>query len=78
MSTYHEQQKRNNTIRLRAILEECPYFFRRIFLEQMANTASIKTRVVYAYDLKYFLHIFHNIIKIKRDCIRRYAIRLLK
>ena len=53
MGTYHEQEKRNYTIRLRAILEECPYFLGEFF-RAMSNTASIKTRVVYAYDLKIF------------------------
>ncbi|MCI8628712.1 MAG: tyrosine-type recombinase/integrase [Firmicutes bacterium] len=53
MSTYHEQQKISNTIRLRAILEESPYFLGEFF-RNIANTTSIKTRVVYAYDLKIF------------------------
>jgi len=53
VGTYHEQEKRNYTIRLRAILEECPYFLGEFF-RAMSNTASIKTRVVYAYDLKIF------------------------
>ncbi len=53
MSTYHEEQKAKDTIRLRALLEELPYFLGEFF-RGISNTTSIKTRINYANDLKIF------------------------
>ena len=53
MSTYHEEQKAKDTIRLRALLEELPYFLGEFF-RGIANTTSVKTRINYANDLKIF------------------------
>ena len=33
MSTYHEEQKAKDTIRLRALLEELPYFLGEFFIK---------------------------------------------
>ncbi len=51
--SYHEEEIQKNTIHLRALLEELPYFMEEFF-RSIAQTTSVKTRIGYAYDLKLF------------------------
>lgn len=77
MSDYHKEQIAEYTIRLRALLEELPYFLGDFF-RGISNTTAIKTRVAYAYDLKlFFTYIvkYHSKLKdisfedMKVDCL---------
>lgn len=53
MSQYHEEEKQQYTLRLRALLEELPPFLGEFF-RGIAQITGAKTRVAYAYDLKLF------------------------
>ncbi len=53
MSTYHENLKNIETIRLREIQKELPPFLAEFF-RGIAQTTSTKTRLGYAYDLRIF------------------------
>lgn len=53
--SYHEQTKRNLTIRLRELLSELPGYVTDFFRAR-ETTTSVKTRISYAYDIKIFLN----------------------
>ena len=53
MSTYHEELKNKETLRLREIQKELPAFTQSFF-RGIAQTTSTKTRLAYAYDLRIF------------------------
>lgn len=53
MSTYHENLKNQETLRLREIQKELPSFLAEFF-RGIAQTTSTKTRLGYAYDLRIF------------------------
>lgn len=50
---YHEEQNKQNIIRLREIIGELPHFCRQFFRGINENTSS-RTRLAYAYDLRVF------------------------
>lgn len=53
MSTYHENLKTEETLRLRELQKELPPFLMGFF-RGIAQTTSTKTRLAYAYDLRIF------------------------
>lgn len=64
---YHEQQKQENTLRLRALIASLPPFSFEFF-RGIEPTTSPKTRIAYAYDLRIFFDYIleiHPILKSK-------------
>lgn len=57
--TYHEQNNRNNTIKLRNVLQTLPGFTRDYFRAIEPNT-SAKTRISYVYDIRLFFHFLQD------------------
>lgn len=53
--TYHEQNKRDNTLKLRNVLATLPYFTKDYFRAIEPNT-SAKTRISYVYDIRLFFY----------------------
>ncbi len=53
--TYHEQNTRDNTVKLRHVLDTIPGFCRDYFRAMEPNT-SAKTRISYVYDIRLFFH----------------------
>lgn len=59
MSDYHEELKNKETLRLREIQKELPAFT-QAFFRSIAQTASAKTRLAYAYDLRIFFRYLYE------------------
>lgn len=59
MSTYHENLKNQETLRLREIQKELPPFLMEFF-RGIAQTTSTKTRLGYAYDLRIFFRYLYE------------------
>lgn len=59
MSTYHEELKNKETLRLREIQKELPPFTQSFF-RGIAQTTSTKTRLAYAYDLRIFFRYLYE------------------
>ena len=59
MSTYHEELKNKETLRLREIQKELPAFT-QTFFRGIAQTTSTKTRLAYAYDLRIFFRYLYE------------------
>ncbi len=58
--TYHEQNSRDNTLKLRSVLNTLPDFTRDFFRAIEPNT-SAKTRISYVYDIRvFFLYLCNN------------------
>lgn len=53
--TYHEENTRHNTVKLRQVLQTLPGFTRDYFRAMEPNT-SAKTRISYVYDIRLFFH----------------------
>ena len=53
VTNYHEEQKMQNILKMRTVLEELPPFCKEFFrgIEQYTST---RTRLAYAYDLRMF------------------------
>ncbi|MBR6801279.1 MAG: tyrosine-type recombinase/integrase [Eubacteriaceae bacterium] len=59
MSTYHKEENLKLTMKLRGILEKLPEFCTDFF-RGIADTHQIKTRIVYADDLRIFFYYLYN------------------
>ncbi|MDD4843389.1 MAG: tyrosine-type recombinase/integrase [Anaerotignum sp.] len=59
MSTYHENLKNQETLRLRELQKELPSFLGEFF-RGIAQTTSTKTRLGYAYDLRIFFRYLYE------------------
>lgn len=59
MSSYHEELKKKDTLRLREIQKELPSFTQSFF-RSIAQTTSAKTRLAYAYDLRVFFRYLYE------------------
>lgn len=59
MSTYHEEEKLRDMRLLREIQKDLPAFLRQFF-QGIAQTASAKTRLGYAYDLRIFFRYLYE------------------
>lgn len=58
--TYHEQNDRDNTVKLRSVLTTLPAFAKDFFRAIEPNT-SAKTRISYVYDIRlFFFFLFEN------------------
>lgn len=56
---YHDEQDKQNIIRLRALQEELPGFCRQFF-RGIEDTTASRTRIAYAYDLGVFFDFLHQ------------------
>ncbi|MCM1119477.1 MAG: tyrosine-type recombinase/integrase [bacterium] len=56
---YHEEQKMQNILKMRAVLEELPPFCREFF-RGIEQYTSARTRLAYAYDLRMFFEFLHE------------------
>ena len=52
-TSYHEEQKMQNILKMRAVLEELPPFCKEFF-RGIEQYTSARTRLAYAYDLRMF------------------------
>lgn len=52
---YHDEQNKNNILKMRAVLDTLPYFCRDFF-RGIENYTSTRTRLAYAYDIRLFLN----------------------
>lgn len=57
--TYHEQNNRDNTVKLRNVLATLPDFTKDYFRAIEPNT-SAKTRISYVYDIRIFFNFLHD------------------
>lgn len=58
-SNYHEEQNKNNIIKLRNILDTLPPFCKQFFLG-IEDYTSTRTRLAYAYDIRLFFEFLHE------------------
>ena len=57
--SYHEEQNRNNIVRLRDILDTLPLFCKD-YIRGITEYTSTRTRLAYAYDLRIFFEFLHE------------------
>ena len=58
-TNYHEEQNKQNIIKLRNVLAELPSFCRQFFLG-IEDYTSARTRLAYAYDIRLFFEFLHE------------------
>lgn len=58
-TNYHEEQKKQNILRMREILETLPRFCKDFF-RGIEHYTSARTRLAYAYDLRVFFEFMHK------------------
>lgn len=58
-TNYHDEQNKQNILKMRAVLETLPSFCRTFFLGIEEYTSS-RTRLAYAYDIRLFFEYLHN------------------
>lgn len=56
---YHDEQNKNNILKMRAVLDTLPYFCRDFF-RGIENYTSTRTRLAYAYDIRLFFEFLHE------------------
>lgn len=56
---YHEEQNKNNILKLRAILDTMPPFC-KMFFRGIEEYTSARTRLAYAYDIRLFFEFLHE------------------
>lgn len=56
---YHDEQNRNNIVKLRAVLDTLPSFC-RTFFRGIEEYTSTRTRLAYAYDIRLFFEFLHE------------------
>ncbi len=56
---YHDEQNKQNILRMRKVLDELPAFCKQFF-RGIENNTSARTRLAYAYDLRVFFEYLHN------------------
>ncbi len=56
---YHDEQNNLNTLRMREVLNELPFFCKQFFRGIQEYTSS-RTRLAYAYDLRVFFEYLHS------------------
>lgn len=76
-NNYHDEQNRQNILKMRAVLETLPPFC-KTFFRGIEEYTSARTRLAYAYDLRLFFEYLHEV---NPECakmeIRDYPITLL-
>ena len=74
---YHEEQNRQNILKMRAVLETLPPFCRDFF-RGIEDYTSSRTRLAYAYDLRMFFEFLHEKNPLcARTEIRQYRLEIL-
>lgn len=58
-TTYHEEQNKQNILKMRAVLDTLPRFCKDYF-RGIENYTSARTRLAYAYDLRVFFEFMHK------------------
>lgn len=58
-TNYHEEQKKQNILKMREILETLPHFCKDYF-RGIEHYTSARTRLAYAYDLRVFFEFMHK------------------
>lgn len=58
-TNYHDEQKMQNILKMRAVLEELPPFCKEFF-RGIEQYTSARTRLAYAYDLRMFFEFLHE------------------
>lgn len=58
-ASYHDEQKMQNILKMRAVLEELPPFCKEFF-RGIEPYTSARTRLAYAYDLRMFFEFLHE------------------
>lgn len=58
-TNYHDEQNKQNILKLRAVLDTLPAFCRDFF-RGIENYTSARTRLAYAYDLRLFFEFLHE------------------
>lgn len=58
-ANYHDEQKKQNILKMRAVLEELPPFCKEFF-RGIEPYTSARTRLAYAYDLRMFFEYLHE------------------
>jgi len=56
---YHDEQNKNNILKMRAVLDTLPYFCKDFF-RGIENYTSSRTRLAYAYDIRLFFEFLHE------------------
>lgn len=76
-TNYHEEQNKQNILKMRAILDTLPRFCKDYF-RGIENYTSARTRLAYAYDLRVFFEFMHkhNPVCAKKE-ITEYPLELL-
>lgn len=74
---YHDEQNRNNILKLRAVLDTLPGFC-KTFFHGIEEYTSARTRLAYAYDIRLFFEFLHeeNTVLSKTE-IRDYPLSVL-
>ncbi len=62
VNDYHESQNKNNTLKLRHVIQELPDFTHEFF-RGIEHRTSSRTRIAYAYDLRIFFNFLISEIK---------------
>ncbi|MDE6924540.1 MAG: integrase, partial [Acetatifactor sp.] len=58
-NNYHDEQNKQNILKMRAVLETLPGFC-KIFFRGMEEYTSSRTRLAYAYDIRLFFEYLHE------------------
>lgn len=58
-NNYHDEQNKNNIIKMRAVLDTLPSFC-RMFFRGIEEYTSTRTRLAYAYDIRLFFEFLHQ------------------
>ena len=58
-TNYHDEQNRQNILKMRAVLETLPSFC-KTFFRGIEEYTSARTRLAYAYDLRLFFEYLHE------------------
>lgn len=58
-NNYHDEQNKQNIVKLRSILETLPPFCQEFF-RGISDTTSTRTRLAYAYDIRVFFEFLHE------------------
>ncbi|MCD7835864.1 MAG: integrase, partial [Lachnospiraceae bacterium] len=56
---YHDEQNKNNILKMRAVLDTLPHFCRDFF-RGIESYTSTRTRLAYAYDIRLFFEFLHD------------------
>ncbi len=58
-TNYHDEQNKNNILKMRAVLDTLPSFC-RVYFRAIEDRTSSRTRLAYAYDIRLFFEFLHE------------------